>query len=171
MSTAPRRRGLSLRRSANAFSTRDLRRRPSRRSTVMRLCIVQPANIRVTRRRSDLVSLPQPSPRRIEVLTTVAPYQLGFRRRPIVRRAKAPIFSGCNSHPTNWSLQVGSRRSGCGGNEAIEAFGKGHLGWPGEHAGRNVSERRASLESDDAEADRIIGSGRPPLLDEMSDSI
>jgi hypothetical protein len=30
---------------------------------------------------------------------------------------------------------------------------------------------RESLEGDDAEADRIIGSGRPPSLDERSDSI
>jgi len=45
----------------------------------MRLCTEQPANIRVTRRRSDLVSPPQPPPRRIEVLTTVVPYQRGFQ--------------------------------------------------------------------------------------------
>jgi hypothetical protein len=87
MSTTPRRRGAALRRSANAFSTRDRRERPSRRSTVMRLCIKQPANIRVTRRRSDLVSPPRPPPREIEVLTTVVPYQLRFRPRPIRRRA------------------------------------------------------------------------------------
>ena len=78
-STTPGRRGAALRRSANAFSTREIRERPSRRRTVMRLCTKQSANIRVTRRRSDLVSPPQPPPRGIEVLTTVAPYQLRFR--------------------------------------------------------------------------------------------
>ncbi len=88
MSTTPRRRDAALRRSANAFSTRDSRERPSRRSTVMRLCIEQPANIRVTRRRSDLVSSPQPPPRGIEVLTTVVPYQLRFRRCPITALAQ-----------------------------------------------------------------------------------
>ena len=85
MSTTPRRRGAALRRSANAFSTRETRERPSRRSTVMRLCIKQPANIRVTRRRSDLVSPPRPPPREIEVLTTVVPYQLrSGKNRPSV---------------------------------------------------------------------------------------
>jgi hypothetical protein len=45
----------------------------------MRLCIAQSANIRVTRRRSDLVSPPRPPPREAEVLTMVVPYQLRFR--------------------------------------------------------------------------------------------
>ncbi len=45
----------------------------------MRLCKEQPANIRVTRRRSDLVSSPHPPPRETEVLTRVVPYQFVFR--------------------------------------------------------------------------------------------
>ena len=39
---------------------------------------------------------------------------------PFVRRAKAPIFSGCNSHPATVA-PAGSNRSGSGGNETAEA--------------------------------------------------
>jgi hypothetical protein len=39
---------------------------------------------------------------------------------PFVRREKAPIFSGCNSHPATVA-PAGSNRSGSGGNEAAEA--------------------------------------------------
>ena len=39
---------------------------------------------------------------------------------PIVRRDKAPIFSGCNSHPATFA-PAGSNRSGSGGNETAEA--------------------------------------------------
>ena len=67
---------------------------------------------------------------------------------------------------------AGSNRSGGGGNEAIEASGEeGRLGRPGEHAGRNVSERRASLETFDVGADPFSTGGRPRSLDEMSDAI
>jgi hypothetical protein len=38
-----------------------------------------------------------------------------------VRRAKASVFSGCNSHPAT-GAPAGSNRSGDGGNEIVEAF-------------------------------------------------
>ena len=38
-----------------------------------------------------------------------------------------------------------------------------------EHAGRNVSERRAGLEKGDAEADPAEFGGRPQSLESMSD--
>jgi hypothetical protein len=70
-----------------------------------------------------------------------------------VRRAKAQFFSGCNSHPATFA-PAGSNRSGSGGNEAAEAFdGEGRLGRLGEQTGRNVSERRAGLETGNAGAD------------------
>src|SRR5437016_6695103 len=40
---------------------------------------------------------------------------------PFVRRAKAALFSGCNSHPATFA-PAGSNRSGSGGNETAEAF-------------------------------------------------
>jgi len=40
--------------------------------------------------------------------------------RPLVRRGKAPIFSGCNSRPARVA-PAGSNRSGSGGNETAEA--------------------------------------------------
>ena len=67
---------------------------------------------------------------------------------------------------------AGSNRSGGGGNEAIEAFDEeGRLGRSGDPAGRNVSERRASLETFDVGADPFSIRGRPWFLDGMSDSI
>jgi hypothetical protein len=55
MSTVPRRRETTMRRQTPSSRCAILESVPSRRSTVMRLCPGQPANIRVTRRRSDLV--------------------------------------------------------------------------------------------------------------------
>src|SRR5439155_11998938 len=50
--------------------------------------------------------------------------------RPLVRRAKVSIFSGCNSRPVTVA-PAGSNRSGSGGNETAEAFGgKGRRGGP-----------------------------------------
>jgi hypothetical protein len=39
----------------------------------------------------------------------------------LVRREKASIFSGCDSHPAAFA-PAGSNRSGGGGNEIAEAF-------------------------------------------------
>ncbi len=61
----------------------------------MRLCSVQSANIRVTRRRSDLVSSPQSLPRGSEVLTSVVPYQLRFWKCP-------KTHLGSSQHPPTW---------------------------------------------------------------------
>src|SRR5947209_1938144 len=41
--------------------------------------------------------------------------------RPVVRRAKAALFSGCKSHPATFA-PAGSNRSGSGGNNTAEAF-------------------------------------------------
>ena len=58
-----------------------------------------------------------------------------------VRRAKAPIFSGCNSHPAT-VVPAGSNRDDRGGNEPVEALDeKGRFRWLREQAGRNASER------------------------------
>jgi hypothetical protein len=54
--------------------------------------------------------------------------------------------------PTRRSAPAGSNRSSRGGNEAAEAFGEAchEIWWQRECAGRNASERQASLEKDDA---------------------
>ena len=78
-----------------------------------------------------------------------------------VRRGKAAIFSGCESHPASVA-PAGSNRSGRGGDKAVEASGaRGRLGRLSERAGRNVSERRAGLETRDVEADLTLMQGRP----------
>ena len=57
-----------------------------------------------------------------------------------VRRDKAALSSGCESHPA--TAPAGSNRSNYGGNEMVEAFGKRVTNWwPRECAGRNASER------------------------------
>ena len=56
-----------------------------------------------------------------------------------MRRAKARSFSGCESHPATFAPAGSGDR---GGNEAVKAFGiEGSVKGPGEHGGRNVSER------------------------------
>ena len=81
---------------------------------------------------------------------------------PLVRRAKAPFFSGCNSHPAT-VVPSGSNRSGSGGNETAEAFdAKNRIRRFREQAGCNVSERRAGPETSNVGADPAKGWGRPP---------
>ena len=46
----------------------------------------------------------------------------------------------------------------------------GHLGWLGKCAGRNVSERGAILEKDDAQADRLATVGKAVMAGEVSDA-
>src|SRR5215813_13800407 len=76
-----------------------------------------------------------------------------------VRRDKAALSSGCKSHPAN--APAGSSRSSYGGDEVAEAFGMRVTNWwQRECAGRNASERRASLEKDDAQADPMTLSGK-----------
>ena len=61
-----------------------------------------------------------------------------------VRRGKAALSSGCKAHPAN--APAGSNRSSYGGDEIAEAFGmRATNWWQRECAGRNASERRASL--------------------------
>ena len=76
-----------------------------------------------------------------------------------VRRAKAALSSGCKPHPA--TAPAGSNRSSYGGDEIAEAFGmRATNWWQRECAGRNASERRASLEKDDAQADPTTLSGK-----------
>src|ERR1700690_3424548 len=76
-----------------------------------------------------------------------------------VRRDKAALSSGCKPHPAN--APAGSNRSSYGGNEVDEPFGKRVTNWGRrECAGRNASERRASLEKDNAQADPTTLSGK-----------
>jgi hypothetical protein len=64
-----------------------------------------------------------------------------------VRRGKAAIFCGCNSHPATVA-PAGSNRDDRGGNEPVGALdGKGRDRRPREQAGRNMRERRAGLEN------------------------
>jgi hypothetical protein len=80
---------------------------------------------------------------------------------PFVRREKVSIFSGCNPHPATFA-PAGSNRSGSGGNETAGASdAKGRLRRLREQAGRNVSERRAGLETGNVGADPAKGWGRP----------
>ena len=54
-----------------------------------------------------------------------------------VRREKAAIFSGCETHPATVA-PAGSNRRSRGGNESAEAFGvEGRVRRLGEGAGRN----------------------------------
>ena len=79
-----------------------------------------------------------------------------------VRRAKAALSSGCKPHPA--TAPAGSNRSSYGGDEIAEAFGmRATNWWQRECAGRNASERRASLEKDDARAG-------PTTLSEKADT-
>ena len=81
-----------------------------------------------------------------------------------VRRDKAAFSSGCKSHPAIIA-PAGSNRSNCGGNEVVEASGEAcrEIWWQRECAGRNVSERRASLEKDVAQADPTTLSGKADM--------
>src|ERR1700724_3275625 len=78
---------------------------------------------------------------------------------PGVRRAKEGLSRGCEPHPA--TAPAGSNRSGYGGDEIAEAFGmRATNWWQRECAGRNASERRASLEKDNAQADLTAISGK-----------
>jgi len=77
-----------------------------------------------------------------------------------VRREKAKSFSGCKSHPATFA-PAGSNRSGGGSNPVVEASGaEGDAKSLGDCAGRNASERRAGLETGNAEADPAEIRGR-----------
>src|SRR5215470_6219521 len=87
-----------------------------------------------------------------------------------VRRGKAALSSGCKSHPAN--APAGSNRSSYGGNEIAEAFGMRVTNWrQRECAGRNASERRASLEKDDAQADPMTLLGKADTAGLPSETI
>ena len=77
-----------------------------------------------------------------------------------MRREKAALSSGCKAHPA--TAPAGSNRSSHGGNEMAEAFDSGsrYKVTARECAGRNASERRASLEKDNAQADPTAISGK-----------
>ena len=85
-----------------------------------------------------------------------------------VRRDKAALSSGCKSHPAN--APAGSSRSSYGGDKIAEAFGTRVMNWC-ECAGRNASERRASLEKDNAQADPMTLSGKADTAGLPSETI
>src|SRR4029077_12583001 len=87
-----------------------------------------------------------------------------------VRRDKAALSSGCKSHPAN--APAGSSRSSYGGDEIAEAFGMRVTTRRRRRcAGRNASERRASLEKDDAQADPTTLSGKADMAGGMSEAV
>src|SRR5499426_3884589 len=87
-----------------------------------------------------------------------------------VRREKAALSSGCKTHPA--TAPAGSNRSSYGGDEIAEAFGMRVTNWwQRECAGRNASERRASLEKDDAQADPTTLSGKADTTGLPSETI
>ena len=81
-----------------------------------------------------------------------------------VCRGKAPSPSGCESRPATVA-PAGSNRSGRWRQRhgLKHSDGTGCLGRPGDRAGRNASERRAGLETCNAEADPTVSRGRLPL--------
>jgi len=88
---------------------------------------------------------------------------------PFVRRAKAPIFSRCNSCPATFA-PAGSNRSGGGGNETAGASdGKDRVGDSASTQAVTCSERRAGLETANVGADPAKGWGRPPSQQQGSE--
>jgi len=85
-----------------------------------------------------------------------------------VRRDKAALSSGCKAHPAN--APAGSNRSSQGGDELAEASGKCEPRLGGCASVRAVtrSERRASLENDDAQADPTMFAGKADTAGRMS---
>ena len=81
-----------------------------------------------------------------------------------VCRGKAPSPSGCESRPATVA-PAGSNRSGRWRQRhgLKHSDGTGCLGRPGDRAGRAASERRAGLETCNAEADPTVSRGRLPL--------
>ena len=80
-----------------------------------------------------------------------------------VRRGKAPYPSGCESRPATVAPAGSSRSARRRQRHRVEHFDdKGRRGRFSEHAGRNVSERRAGLETGNAEADPSGFRGRLP---------
>src|SRR5215510_10675105 len=83
---------------------------------------------------------------------------------------RGPHISGCKPHPA--TAPAGSNRSSYGGDEIAEAFGmRATNWWQREFAGRNASERRASLEKDDAQADPTTLSGKADTAGLPSETI
>src|ERR1700751_45539 len=83
-----------------------------------------------------------------------APKPLKRRERPLrvcaVTRRRFPV----GASPTRRFAPAGSNRSSHGGNEMAEPFDERLTNWgQRECAGRNASERHASLEKDDVQAD------------------
>ena len=72
---------------------------------------------------------------------------------PTVRRDKAALSSGCKSHPAK-SLQPEATGAVMEVTKWLKPSDSGsRIGDRRECAGRNASERRASLEKDDVQAD------------------
>ena len=80
---------------------------------------------------------------------------------PFVRRDKAPIFSGSNSHPATLA-PAGSNRSGSGGNDTAEASdGKGCSGSPASRQAVTYVNAEQASKKYDVGADPARGWGRP----------
>ena len=110
---------------------------------------------------------------RLELLELAVRQAAGLRQQASdqgVRRDKAALSSGCRTHPA--TAPAGSNRSSYGGDEIAEAFGMRVTNWwQRECAGRNASERRASLEKDDAQADPTTLSGKADTAGLPSETI
>jgi len=92
-------------------------------------------------------------------ITTPDPFSFPFSfptPDPFVRRAKAPIFSRCNSCPATVA-PAGSNRSGGGGNETAEAFDeKDRVGDSASTQAVTCSERRGGLETENKRGQRTL---------------
>jgi hypothetical protein len=77
-----------------------------------------------------------------------------------VRRAKAALSSGCKPHPARLQPEA----TGAAMEEWLKPSDSGsRLGDLRECTGRNASERQASLEKDDAQADPTAISGKADM--------
>ena len=84
--------------------------------------------------------------------------------RLYVRRAKVLVFSGCNSHLATGSLQPEAIGAAAEVTKPSEPPRQRSAWRSGDQAGRNVSERRAGLETINVGADPLLTRGRPPSL-------
>ena len=84
-----------------------------------------------------------------------------------VRREKAALSSGCES--TRQPLQPEATGAGMEVTKCLKPSGRRATNrWQRECAGRNASERRASLEKEDAQADPATLPGKADITGRMS---
>jgi len=85
-----------------------------------------------------------------------------------VRRDKAALSSGWKAHPAKCSSRKQPEQSGRWRTGWSLWVKRATNWWQRECAGRNASERRASLENDDAQADPTTLSGKADIAGRMS---